>query len=60
MLSDLQPQGGSQVFRFYTYDEDGNHRRETITDWSLAQFRTHYSQQSISKWDVFHYTYAIQ
>jgi predicted helicase len=41
------------------YDEDGTNRRENITDWSFAQFRTHYGQQSISKWNIFHYTYAL-
>ncbi len=59
MLSDYQPQGGSQCFPFYTYNEDGTNRRENITDWSLAEFRTHYGQQSISKWNIFHYTYAL-
>jgi len=27
----------SQVFPFYTYAEDGTHRRENITDWALDQ-----------------------
>jgi len=48
-LADYQPQGGSQGFPFYTYGEDGTHRRENITDCSLAEFRTLYGQQSISK-----------
>lgn len=46
-------------FPFYTYDEDGTNRRENITDWALAEFRTHYGQKSISKRDIFHYTYAL-
>jgi predicted helicase len=49
----------AQCFPFYTYDEDGSHRRDNITDWALAEFRTQYSDSSISKWDIFHYTYAI-
>ncbi|MGA9671705.1 MAG: type ISP restriction/modification enzyme [Terracidiphilus sp.] len=49
----------SQVFPFYTYDEDGTNRRENITDWALGEFRKHYGQQSISKWDIFHYTYGL-
>jgi len=49
----------AQCFPFYTYDEDGTNRRENITDWSLAQFRTHYKDDSISKWDIFHYVYAM-
>ena len=49
----------AQSFPFYTYDEDGTNRRENITDWALAEFRKHYGQQSISKWDIFHYTYGL-
>ncbi len=56
---DLLPQGGSQCFPFYIYDEDGTNRRENITDWALTEFRSHYSQKSISKLDIFHYTYAL-
>ena len=50
---------GSQCFPFYTYDEDGTNRRENITDWALAQFRAHYRDESIGKWDIFHYVYAL-
>jgi predicted helicase len=49
----------SQAFPFYTYDEDGTNRRENVTDWALAEFCTHYGQSAISKWDIFHYTYAL-
>ena len=58
-LSDLLPQGGSQCFPFYTYDEDGTNRRENITDWALAEFRSHYGQKSVAKLDIFHYAYAL-
>lgn len=51
--------GGTQCFPFYTYDQDGTHRRENITDWALAQFRAHYHDQSITKWDIFHYVYSL-
>jgi predicted helicase len=50
---------GTQCFPFYTYDEDGTNRRENITDWALEQFRSHYADPSISKWDIFHYVYAV-
>ena len=50
---------GSQCFPFYIYDEDGTNRRENITDWALAQFRTHYQDEAITKWDIFHYVYAL-
>jgi predicted helicase len=46
-------------FPFFTYDEDGTNRQENITDWALAEFRTHYSDKKITKWDIFHATYAV-
>ena len=58
-IPDTLPQGGSQCFPFYIYDEDGTNRRENITDWALAQFRTHYQDDTITKWDIFHYTYGL-
>ena len=48
-----------QYFPFYIYDEDGTNRRENITDWALAQFQKHYRDANITKWDIFHYTYAL-
>ena len=49
----------TQCFPFYTYDEDGGNRRENITDWALDQFRGHYQDGAITKWDIFHYVYAL-
>ena len=49
----------TQCFPFYTYDEDGTNRRENITDWALSHFRTHYADETITKWDIFHYNYAV-
>jgi predicted helicase len=59
LIPDLLPSGGSQCFPFYTYAEDGTNRRENITDWALEQFRSHYHDPSITKWDIFHYIYAV-
>ena len=50
---------GNQCFPFYVYDEDGSNRRENITDWALEKFRAHYSDERITKWDIFNYTYGI-
>ena len=50
---------GNQCFPFYTYDEDGSNRRENITDWALSHFRAHYADDTITKWDIFHYNYAV-
>jgi predicted helicase len=61
-LSDLHftgPGTGAQCFPFYTYAEDGSERRENITDWALQQFQTRYGDPKISKWDIFHYVYAM-
>ena len=59
VIADHLPQSGSQCFPFYTYDEDGENRRENITDWALGQFRAHYRDDSITKRDIFHYVYGI-
>jgi predicted helicase len=50
---------GTQCFPLYTYTEDGNTRKENITDWALAEFQERYKDGNISKSDVFHYVYAI-
>jgi len=42
----------------YRYDPDSN-RQENITDWGLTQLQTHYTDPTITKPDIFHYTYAV-
>ena len=62
MIPDLHTLASSdafQCFPFYTYEEDGTNRQENITDWVLAEFRDHYGDDSIFKWDIFHYNYAL-
>ena len=59
VIPNLHLTGDSQCFPFYTYDEDGTSRRENITDWALSHFRAHYSDDTITKWDIFHYNYAL-
>ena len=49
----------TQCFPFYTYNEDGTNRRENITDWVLTQFQKRYQDDTITKWDIFHYTYGL-
>ena len=58
-IPDLLPQSGSQCFPFYTYNEDGTNRKKNITDWALAEFRNHYNDDTITKWNIFHYNYAL-
>ena len=50
---------GTQCFPFYIYDEDGTNRRENITDWALTEFRSHYNDDTLTKWDIFHYNYGL-
>ena len=59
VIPDLHLTGDSQCFPFYTYDENGTNRQENITDWALAEFQSHYNDDSITKWDIFHYNYAL-
>ena len=59
VIPDLHLTGDSQCFPFYIYDKDGTNRRENITDWALAQFRTYYNDDTITKWDIFHYNYGL-
>lgn len=47
-----------QCFPFYTYNEDGTHRRENITDWALKQFQAQYGE-AVTKRDIFNYVYAV-
>ena len=58
-IPDGLPQGGSQCFPFYTYNEDGTNRRENITDWMLTNFQKRYPNDSITKWNIFYYTYGL-
>ncbi len=48
----------TQCLPIYRYDNEGN-RIENITDWGLEQFVNHYQDKTISKEDIFHYTYAV-
>ena len=59
ILPDVHLTGDSQCFPFYIHDEDGTNRRENITDWALQNFRSHYGDETITKWDIFNYTYGI-
>ena len=58
-VTDVHLTGDSQCFPFYTYNEDGTNRQENITDWALTEFQTHYGDNTLTKWDIFHYTYAL-
>ena len=58
-VTDFHFVGDSQCFPFYAYHEDGSNRRENITDWALDSFRTHYRDDRITKWSIFHYVYSL-
>ena len=57
-LVDLHFNGDSQCFPLYRYDKHGN-RLDNITDWGLKRFREHYGDGSISRENIFHYTYGV-
>jgi len=48
----------TQCLPLYRDDSEGN-RTDNITDWGLNQFRIHYLDDSITKENIFHYTYAV-
>ncbi len=61
-INDLHLVGGGascQCFPLYTYDADGGHRRDNVTDWALRQFIAQYPKAKITKKDIFHYVYAV-
>jgi predicted helicase len=49
----------TQCFPFYTYNEEGTNRTENITDWALSHWQQYYQDQTITKWAIFHYVYAL-
>jgi predicted helicase len=59
VIPDLMPQGGTQCFAFYTYDGENGARRENIPLSALLRFQQHYDDENVTKWDVFHYVYAV-
>ncbi|MBC5796517.1 N-6 DNA methylase [Sphaerospermopsis sp. LEGE 00249] len=58
LIVDLHLTGDSQCLPLYRYDKEGN-RIDNITDWGLKQIQTHYQDETITKIDIFHYTYAV-
>jgi predicted helicase len=48
-----------QCLGLYGFSEDGKIQADNITDWSLAEFRAHYGDKSISKRQIFTYVYAM-
>ncbi|TMP90548.1 MAG: DNA helicase, partial [Verrucomicrobia bacterium] len=48
-----------QSFPFYTYDGENGARRENIPLSILSRFQQHYGDEKITKWDIFHYVYAM-
>ncbi|MFO0140206.1 MAG: type ISP restriction/modification enzyme, partial [Aphanizomenon sp.] len=57
-LADGHLTGDSQCLPLYFYNQEGK-RIDNITDWGLKQIQTHYQDSTITKIDIFHYTYAV-
>ena len=49
----------TQCFPFYTYDSENGTWRENIPLSTLVRFQEHYGDEQITKWDIFHYVYAV-
>ncbi|WP_235602675.1 type ISP restriction/modification enzyme [Nodularia spumigena] len=50
--------GSTQCLPLYRYDKEGK-RIDNITDWGLKQIQSHYQDKTITKIDIFNYTYAV-
>ncbi|MFM6009251.1 MAG: type ISP restriction/modification enzyme, partial [Dolichospermum sp.] len=55
---DIYLPNATQCLPLYRYDKEGK-RIDNITDWGLKQIQTHYQDETITKIDIFHYTYAV-
>jgi predicted helicase len=55
---DVHLTGDSQCFPFYIFNENGK-RQENISDAILHKFQAHYQDTAITKWDIFHFAYAV-
>lgn len=58
-LADFHVVGDSQCFPLRVSDKKSSKQGENITNWALNEFRTHYKDKKITKWDIFHYCYAV-
>ena len=63
ILTDLVPLAMNGMDKFYCLPfsiyEAGALPSENVTDFARDYFRNHYQDESISKWDVFYYIYAL-
>ena len=46
-------------FSFYSYDKNGNTKRESMSNEELDSYRVRYTDDTITKWNIFHATYAV-
>lgn len=53
------PSDAFQCVSMFSYSENGATRRDNITDWALNEFRSHYKDKTITKWDIFYYVYVV-
>jgi predicted helicase len=57
-LIDLHFNGDSVCIPLFCYDKKGK-KMDNLTDWGLKQFADHYKDETITKEDIFYYTYAV-
>ena len=48
-----------QCFPLFHYDKDGKNRTQNVTNWALEKFVSFYRDDGITKYDLFHYIYAV-
>src|SRR5205085_4930792 len=58
LIPDYHLNGDAICIALYFYDVRGA-RHDNITVWGLMQFRQHYNDNTITREDIFHYTYAV-
>ena len=58
---DVQVIFNGQCFPLFTFEQSGNRtiQKENITDYALKEYRAHYSDDQISKTDIFYYVYGL-
>ncbi|MBE7179425.1 MAG: damage-inducible protein, partial [Mucilaginibacter polytrichastri] len=54
-----EPKDAANIDLFSNDTDEAFVRRDGISDWALSHFRSHYQDASISKEDIFWYTYGI-
>ena len=58
-IQDLHSIGDVQCFSYYFSDKGDGSTLENLSDTTLKKYRAHYGSRKITKWNIFHATYAV-